>query len=202
MSACDFFRSLEKYSVEELSRRLEGLKPGHRDRVNDIVRSFANLNGFNDICTDLMLLNNYQNIGEAFISYLISQTRRLNREEKKMIRRHPILSAHVLDAKVFENVIGKDLFQEILYHHERFDGKGFFRVQGKQVPELVRVISPMDFYVAVTSVRPHRDAVSHEEAIQELHNQSGKMFDPKIIPYVVEAIECQPEERQKFRCAK
>ncbi len=189
MSTCDFLKELESQSVEYLSNWLEKIKPGHRERVNQIIRSFCNHYGLQETCVDLMLLNNYQNIGEPLVIHLITQERSLDQEEKKLVRRHPILSAHVLESRGFEEKIGADLFSEILMHHERWDGKGYFGVKGERIPLLCRILFPIDFFVAITSKRPHRPAVPPETALDEIHYQSGKMFDPDVVKKLVDSIE-------------
>lgn len=192
MGVCEFLRGMERHSVEDLVYRSGGLKVGHKDRVNDLVRAFANTNGFSSVGVRLSLLNTYQDIGEVIFSHLISQPRRLSRDERRLVNRHPIISAHILETQGFEEVMGEDLFYEILYHHERYDGKGFFGIKRKDIPFYARILGPMDFYVAITSDRPHRKAVSHEMALEEIEAQSGRMFDPEMVPTIVETIENSP----------
>jgi HD-GYP domain-containing protein (c-di-GMP phosphodiesterase class II) len=38
-----------------------------------------------------------------------------------------------------------------------------------------------DAYDAMTSNRPYRKAMTHEEAIKELQRCSGNYFDPKVV---------------------
>ncbi len=192
MSMDEFASNLEVQSMESLSLWLERLKPKHRVRVNNIICSFCaelDVQGVQDLKTKALLLCHYQDMGESIIARMISQPRRLNPEERDIVQKHPILSAHIFESKGIENYIGYDLFEEILYHHERWDGQGFFEIRGEEIPILSRFLSPINFYVALTSDRPHREAFSHEEAIDQLHCQSGKRFDPKMVEPVVNVID-------------
>ena len=188
MSYCDFFRNLGEYKVEEMASRLKAIKPGHQERVGEIIRSFCELNDCPTIFGDLQLLNYYKDIGLSVFSQLICQPKELSREEKKLVNFHSIFSAHILEQEGFEEVMGVDLFESVLYHHERWDGKGFFRLRGKQIPLYARLLAPIDFYVALISTRPYRGAFSQEEAIQQIFDQAEKMFDPIAVGFAVEAI--------------
>lgn len=193
MSYCDFFRSLREKKVEDLVYKLEGLRPGHQEEVGQIIRSFCILNDCPDIFGDLQLLNYYKDIGLPLFSDLICQPKRFSQEEKMLVARHPFFSAHILDLEGFEEVMGVDLFESILYHHERWDGSGFFRKRREEIPHYARLLAPMDFYVSLTSNRPYRGAVNEEVALKEIYNEAGRKFDPAILDKVIEAIQTPVE---------
>jgi putative two-component system response regulator len=67
-------------------------------------------------------------------------------------------------------------------HHERWDGKGYPReLKDLAIPLHGRIMAIVDVYDAITSVRPYKDALTHEEAIKIIESESGKQFDPKIV---------------------
>jgi len=72
---------------------------------------------------------------------------------------------------------------EIVYaHHERFDGSGYPRgLKGKDIPFGARLFAVVDVYDALTSIRPYRTPVSHEEALAEIGKGSGGHFDPQVV---------------------
>lgn len=189
MSAYDCFRSLKESSVQSLMEQVSALKPGHTSRVAEIIRSFCEMNSSQELSVSLMLLNTYKDIGEAFFAEMINRPYSFSRDERRLIRRHSILSAHILEEKGFQDIMGMDLFEEILCHHERWDGKGFLRREGREIPKLSRLLAPMDFYVAMTSDRPHRKAKGHEEVVADMRRFSGTIFDPHIINKVIKSIE-------------
>ncbi|MCY0885490.1 MAG: HD-GYP domain-containing protein [Firmicutes bacterium] len=102
---------------------------------------------------------------------------RLNSEELKTVRRHPVQgSAILLQAQVFPCV--KD---GILHHHERWDGQGYpSGLRSEEIPLSARVIAVADAYDAMTTDRPYRKALTHEQAVEEIRRMAGIQFDPKV----------------------
>jgi diguanylate cyclase (GGDEF)-like protein/putative nucleotidyltransferase with HDIG domain len=74
-----------------------------------------------------------------------------------------------------------DCIPAILHHHERFDGTGYpHKLKGEEIPLEARILSISDAFSAMTSDRPHREALPYDEAIEELRRGSGTQFDPKL----------------------
>ena len=72
----------------------------------------------------------------------------------------------------------KPALQIILYHHERVDGHGYPEGRGGEaIPLESRILTVVDSYDAMTSLRPYRPALSHEEASAELRRCTGTQFD-------------------------
>lgn len=78
----------------------------------------------------------------------------------------------------------------ILYHHENFDGTGYPKgLTGAAIPLQARIVSVAEVYDVITSDRPYRKALSHEEAISIMSNLKGKQFDPEICDAFLKTIE-------------
>jgi len=72
------------------------------------------------------------------------------------------------------------------WHHERWDGQGYpGSLVGTQVPIGARIVAALDALDAMTSARPYREAMSLEEALEELRSNAGKQFDPDVVQAVV-----------------
>jgi HD-GYP domain-containing protein (c-di-GMP phosphodiesterase class II) len=54
------------------------------------------------------------------------------------------------------------------------------------------LLTIIDAYEALTSLRPYRKAFSHTEAMGELLRHSGTQFDPDLLEKFVQMIEIQP----------
>ncbi|MCL2792670.1 MAG: response regulator [Spirochaetaceae bacterium] len=70
----------------------------------------------------------------------------------------------------------------IATHHEKWNGNGYPRgLKGKEIPLQGRLMAIADVYDALTSDRPYKKALSHEEAIEIIVNDSGEHFDPDLV---------------------
>ncbi len=79
----------------------------------------------------------------------------------------------------------------ILYHHERWDGKGYPRgLKAEEIPVGARIIALVDVYQALISSRPYRKEVySKEEAIKIIKDSSGSHFDPAVVKVFLRILE-------------
>jgi putative two-component system response regulator len=67
-------------------------------------------------------------------------------------------------------------------HHERFDGLGYpYGLRGDEIPLAGRIVAVADVFDALTTERPYKKAWPLNEAISEIHNQSGRHFDPTVV---------------------
>ena len=69
-----------------------------------------------------------------------------------------------------------------LTHHEKWDGSGYpTGLSGKAIPLEGRICAICDVFDALTSERPYKKAWPVEDAMQFIHEQSGKHFDPNLV---------------------
>ncbi|MEW5867329.1 MAG: HD domain-containing phosphohydrolase, partial [Bacillota bacterium] len=89
----------------------------------------------------------------------------------------------------------------ILKHHEWWNGQGYpLGLKGKEIPLECRILAIVDAYDAMTSDRPYRKALTHEQAVRELERCAGTQFDPDLVQKVVQILETSgaragPDER-------
>ena len=70
----------------------------------------------------------------------------------------------------------------ILKHHEWWNGKGYpLGLKEEEIPLECRILAIADAYDAMTSDRPYRKALSHEDAVAELLKCSSTQFDPGLV---------------------
>jgi HD-GYP domain-containing protein (c-di-GMP phosphodiesterase class II) len=102
--------------------------------------------------------------------------------EMEAMRKHPSHSQFVLSA-----LPGLDeIAQWVGAHHERPDGKGYPELlEERTIPIEARIIALADTYVALTSPRPYRQALSHEDACQVLRGGAGTQLDPMLVDLFV-----------------
>ncbi len=102
----------------------------------------------------------------------------LTDREWEIMRTHPEVGAQMIGGlSGMESIAAM-----ILGHHERMDGSGYPRgLTGEQIPLGARIIAVVDSYSAMTEGRPYRKAKTHDEAIIELKNLSGKKYDNEVV---------------------
>jgi putative nucleotidyltransferase with HDIG domain len=85
-------------------------------------------------------------------------------------------------AKILEQVPDmQPVIPIVRSHHERWDGLGYpDGLKGEEIPRLARIVAVADAFDAMTSDRPYRAGMAHEDAFRELEKQSGKQFDPQM----------------------
>jgi HD-GYP domain-containing protein (c-di-GMP phosphodiesterase class II) len=98
--------------------------------------------------------------------------------EWEEIQAHPVNGHRFLSA-----VVGMDEVAEaVLSHHERYDGDGYpNRLRGQQIPLNARIVAVADAYDAMVSVRPYRDRLTPDEAVEELKRGARAQFDPDVV---------------------
>jgi HD-GYP domain-containing protein (c-di-GMP phosphodiesterase class II) len=75
--------------------------------------------------------------------------------------------------------LGKEI---AYYHHERWDGKGYPEGRrGEQIPLSARIVALADVYDALTSDRPYKKAMGHEESVKIITAGRGTQFDPDLV---------------------
>jgi len=78
--------------------------------------------------------------------------------------------------------------------HERWNGSGYPRGRSaQQIPPLVRIASVADAYVALTSDRPHRQAMGPYEAVETILEETKKgLFEPNAVRGLLRTISLFP----------
>ena len=84
-------------------------------------------------------------------------------------------------------------------HHERWDGNGYPKgLQGEQIPLAARICTVADVFDALGSKRAYKEAWQHQEVIEHMQQQKGKMFDPAIIDLLISNMPAILLIRQQF----
>lgn len=116
---------------------------------------------------------------------ILRKKAKLTKKEYTQIKRHPLIGAEIIRSIHFM----KDVVPFILYHHERYDGKGYVAgLKGEEIPLGARVLAIADVYQALISDRPYRKAFPRKKAIEIIKEGSGSQFDPEIVKALLKSI--------------
>jgi diguanylate cyclase (GGDEF)-like protein len=133
----------------------------------------------------LKLIGNLHDIGKIGIDEaILNKPGKLTEAEWNEIKRHPEIGYRIL----LTSSEYAEIAEDILSHHERWDGRGYPRgLKGKQIPFRARIIAIADAFDAMTAKRPYREPFDKEYAFNEIINGAGTQFDPDIAIKFVEA---------------
>ncbi|WP_374720758.1 HD-GYP domain-containing protein [Peribacillus tepidiphilus] len=170
MELCSFMRDL--WNKDELTFL-------HSFRVTQMAISFAKFLQLspNEIKT-IELGGLLHDIGKINIdSNILNKTSKLSCEEYAEIKKHPLYGGEILS----KTTLGQEVYQMVLYHHERWDGAGYpYGLSEKNIPFLARLLALTDTLEAITGIRPYRSSLSWEEAYLEIDALKGTQFDPYL----------------------
>jgi putative two-component system response regulator len=104
---------------------------------------------------------------------------KLTAEEYSHIKRHTEIGRMILSGSKF--AILQMAERIALYHHERWDGAGYYGLNGDSIPLEARIVSIVDVYDVITHSRPYKEASTVEVALDEIRHERGKQFDPDLV---------------------
>ena len=198
------FRELQKSNIElslAYDATIEGLTRAldlrdreteeHTRRVSDTTVKLAVHLGVSE--TDLIHIRRgaiLHDIGKVAIpDRILFKPGPLADEEWSIMRRHPGIAVDLLSSVAYL----APALEIPHWHHERWDGTGYpDRLSGRDIPFSARLFALVDVYDALTSNRPYRAAWSKEETLIYIESQSGKHFDPVIVPKFVDFMNSYP----------
>lgn len=170
-------------SITSLVSALEARDPytkGHSEEVAAILAEMAKINGFSKQQISLITIGGkLHDIGKIGVKdSILLKPGKLTIEEFEQIKQHPTIGANIL--LPIDSL--KDIVDIVLYHHERFDGKGYpSGIKGTEIPLLARMTSVADTYSALVTNRPYRKGMSINKAIKIIREVTGTQLCPECV---------------------
>lgn len=127
----------------------------------------------------LNLLITLHDIGKINIAEeVLTKKGPLSAEEWAVIRKHPETGFRIARAtEDFAHVA-----EDILAHHERWDGAGYPQgLKGKEIPLLARITAIADAYEVMSNGRPYKKKLGRDEIVSEFKKNAGRQFDPDLV---------------------
>jgi diguanylate cyclase (GGDEF)-like protein/PAS domain S-box-containing protein len=152
----------------------------HSEDVLDYALNIAETLGLDDESKKVLavaaLLHDVGKIGVP--DRILRKPGALTEEEFQAVKQHPQMGAVIVGAvSGFESTL-----DAIMYHHERWDGKGYpTGLRADKIPQLARIMAVADGYSAMTTNRPYRQGMTRKEAFSILQNGAGSQWDPEIV---------------------
>lgn len=160
----------------------------HSVRVSEYSVMIAKELGYSEEqCENLRKIAILHDIGKIGIpDRVLNKPARLTDEEYDIMKSHVIRGAEILkNFTMIENVA-----DGALYHHERYDGRGYANgLKGEEIPLNARIIGIADAFDAMTANRVYRKKLDLDFVIEELKKGRGTQFDPKLVDIMLKLIE-------------
>jgi len=136
---------------------------------------------------DLIYAAYLHDIGKINIAEnILVKTEPLTAEEWVILKNHPQYAVDIIK----NNTIFAEIKPIILQHHERYDGTGYpCGLKGEDIHYLARLLTVVDAFDAMTSLRPYQKKKTYAEALEELVLCSGTQFDPEAVKAFIYCME-------------
>lgn len=170
-------------SIEEK----DGYTVGHCERIKKLSMLVGETIGLNS--SQLKCLNIaafLHDVGKLRIPIeILQKPGKLTPEEWNIMKEHSTYGRKILEeiGLPFLKEAGKIVEQ----HHERYDGSGYpYGLKGDEVSIEAAIIAVVDSYDAMTTERVYQKARTKEEALHELYQNRGTLYNPYIVDTFLE----------------
>jgi len=168
------------HALAATSETTDPYTAGHQQRVALLATAIARkldlpekqVEGINVAAT-------LHDIGKIYVPpAILSRPGRLAEIEFSMIKAHPTVGYDILKAVDFPWPIA----EFVLKHHERLDGSGYPQgLREEDIPVDARILGVADVVEAMSSHRPYRPALGLEQALVEIRENRGLLYDEKVV---------------------
>ncbi len=153
---------------------------GHSERVATLAQRLAVAAGLDAALSRTIarsgLLHDLGKIGVP--EHILRKAGPLTEDEWAAMRRHPLTGAQI-----------------VRHHHERHDGSGYpDGLTGDGIPIGSRVVAVADVYDALTSDRPYRRRMSHDDALGAIRHEGGRTLDPRLTTLFLDLVADAPPD--------
>jgi putative two-component system response regulator len=196
----------EREAILTLSMAAERRDPetgAHLKRIAHYCEAIARAAGLPRPQQELLLATApLHDIGKIGIpDHILLKTGKLSPAEFATMRRHTLIGYDIL--RLGRSSTMKMAAQIALTHHERFDGSGYpHGLHGTQIPVVGAICGISDVFDALTSARSYKESLPMKDAVAEINDGAGTLFDPELIgafnailPEIAEIKRTYPEER-------
>lgn len=153
---------------------------GHSTRVGELSKEFASFLGFplkdQELLKKAGILHDIGKIGLS--EKILNKPGKLTGDETQAIKKHTLIGENICRPLLSL----REILPAIRFHHERWDGAGFpDKLSGEDIPLMARILSILDSFDAMVSIRPYRNTRTFESALLNIESErySGQ-WDPEL----------------------
>lgn len=160
---------------------------GHQAKVAYMAIKIAEkLNLNEDIIQRIRLASFLHDIGKLTIpTEVLNKGGKFSENEYLLVKEHSKNGYEIIKRVEYLTPVA-DI---VLQHHERLDGSGYpLGLKDDEILLEARIIAVCDVFEAMTSHRPYRPAFSINDALKELKENKGILYDPIVVDAFEELI--------------
>lgn len=187
---CSSIDGKQPFSKSQIRRWVQTVEErddsvGHSDRVARLAAHVTNyIDGADRQVMEMNAL--LHDVGKMVIpTKILRKPTSLTRREYQVVKFHAQMGGHIV-----QNIPDYAWAAEgAFFHHERYDGKGYpYGLKDTDIPLNARIISVVDCFDAMVSLRPYGQVYSTDEAIHEIARCRGTQFDPAVVDAMIRAV--------------
>jgi putative two-component system response regulator len=130
---------------------------------------------------------------------ILQKPAQLDGAEWSVMQRHPTIGAEIIGRMAAQSGLLELASVIALTHHEKWDGSGYPQgLAGEAIPAEARIVAVADVFDALTSSRPYKQAWSVEQALELIHAQSARHFDPRVVAAMDDALTQMLEIKNRY----
>lgn len=161
---------------------------GHCERLASAAAALGSAVGADELTIEALRLGGFlHDLGKVAVpDRVLLKAGPLDLPERVIIESHPVVGANLVQGLKTLGVVRPI----IRHHHERWDGSGYpDRLEGEAIPLGARVMALVDVYDALITARPYKPALSHDEAVSILREETRRgLWDPHMMTAFVETL--------------
>ena len=116
---------------------------------------------------------------------ILQKPGKLTDEEFEKMKEHPVIGGKIIKdtfGHLFNGEYENMAYQVAMYHHEKWNGKGYpTGLRETEIPLCARIMAVADVFDAVSAKRCYRDALPLETCYDIIEKGRGTDFDPDIV---------------------
>lgn len=170
-------------AVQALSAAGEKRDPytaDHQRRVAGIAQGIATIMGLSQQeIKHIIIAGLLHDIGKLSIPLdILNKPRALTKIEMALVQTHAQNGFEIIQLIPFKGRVE----EIVLQHHERIDGSGYpFGLTEDKILPTAKILAVADVVEAISSLRPYRKALGLDEAMAEILNNKGRLYDNEVV---------------------
>jgi len=157
---------------------------GHQRRVAQLSCAMARELGWPaDRVEGIQVLCFLHDLGKIAVpAEILNKPGKISPTEFSLIKVHPEVGYDILKDIAFPWPVA----QGVLQHHERLDGSGYpSGLTAEEITPEAKILAVADVVEAMASHRPYRPALGIDQALEEITQNKGKLYDPDAVDVCV-----------------